>query len=64
MPRYTVKVVYPPSDRLPQGRNTMRGDFGSWAEALEEKLRLMKKTQEEDTEYYIVPLDKNRKGKT
>lgn len=58
MRHFTVRAFY--SD----GRIKDHGDFASHQAAMNRKVELMHVTQNDDTEYYIVPLDKNRKEKT
>lgn len=55
---FAIKVVYP------DGRKKILGNYASHEDAMKEKVRLMTKTQEEKTEYYIVPVDRNRKEKS
>lgn len=56
MPRYGVKVVKP--GKPPKVLTALEGTKYTDAETL--KVMLMQNTQDDDTEYYIVPIERNK----
>lgn len=45
---FSIKVI------APGGRISFKKGFTSWQAAMNKKIELMTRTQEDDTEYYIV----------